>query len=294
MLNCLYRLVTPLFISDEIELSLSEEEFETAYEIAKNQYQRGPEVHFACALLQHYVCSMKANHPEDAVKARDELFEIIHTKTNTTGIEALDYAGWNQEEDNFFEAFIFYQVALELIQNNAGDEVEEKVSLLERCCKGSFEIICKLAKDDSIPNQLIKSYMIPFMKKTVALFDRLELENQAFLIQCCCLHYTEQCELAVEDYESRESTLNKVLEVFREKLGPNPERYHLYGNLLNNLGNNILLQNNEGGQAAKIFAKAIVAMKQAEDYDSADKKTEDLKKAELGMQTARTLQRAHK
>jgi len=131
--------------------------------------------------------------------------------------------------------------------------------------------------------------MIPFMKKIVACFERLEGKNEQFLYaHCWCLHCTEQCELAVQDYESCENTLNKAVDLLRSKLGPNPEKYYLYGCLLHNLGNNYLLQNKPGGEASRLFTKAIIALEKAEDYDSEEKKKEIVKKSELALKIARS------
>ena len=272
---------------DAIEYYVTRKDFNTAFDIATSQRERGPTIFFARAMVQNYVCSMHANKPEIAVGIREELIQLLNSNAETNGVDAEHYGNWCRKNGKLFEAFLFYQIALEF-HRNGNDTLETVISSLFCCCSGTSEIINKLVKDSSTSNQLIESYMISFMRKIVAhIGNHAAAENESYSYkQCICLHYIEQCELEVKDYVSRENTLNEELDLFHSKLGPNPEKHNLYGGCLNNLGHNYLLQN-KVKEAAKCFARAIVAKQKAEDYDTKEEKQKDVEISELGLEAAR-------
>ena len=234
---------------------------------------------------------MHTNRPDKAVQLKEEFFDLLE-EINVEPTPRMVEVNANKclAKKNLFEAFLMFQLTLKRCENEVN--APDVINILHRCCGKTGKIVTGLLEKGAVSNQLIKNYVIPFMKKLIARLKQFEYydKKEVAFVQAVCMHYLEQCEFQVGDLDGREEALKEAMAVMEKQMGlREAQKRHIYGGCLNNLRQTYLLKQ-KPKEAAKMFTQAIAAKQKAEDYDTEKEKAEDVAKSEMALELSRQQQ----
>ena len=254
--------------------------FFEAYGMLERQYKLGPELHFAPVLVNYYASLMQTDEGERADKIRDELIAVLEEKFGDSSDEIGKYATHLRLQSKYFEAILFYQIALHFAGKfteklvDAGDTVQECAGGLSLCIIQLFE------KKPGLKN-LLKNHVVVWFEKAVSLVEKSTIgEVLTTLIQSNILGISGKCRVLIREVEDAKVALKEAIRKLEDNPKIKEEDFGMYAEQLAMLGCACHATSNTAG-AVENLTKAIDANKKGKDAETWKKRSEIRKYEEL-------------
>lgn len=263
---------------DQSSTYLRQEKFDEAYGLLKYQYEQGSKLNFVSVLVKYYVVLFHVDQAERTDQVREELIEIFQEKFGDSCEEVLKYAVHLVEKKKYFEAVLFFQIFLTFFSKDKKVNPLKSIGYLEKCGKNLEECVRQLI-ENSVPRKIIRNHVLPWMKKLPDLalrFSRYGKTTSA-LIQAHHLGKTGNMQLLSFDFEGCEESNKAAVKIMEKNMKTPAKSHSLYGECLGNIGMSYYLRKRPV-DAKQMFAKALVAVKEAEDFSTMMEKISTIKK----------------
>ncbi|CAK8689380.1 uncharacterized protein LOC143460850 [Clavelina lepadiformis] len=265
---------------------MEEGKHEEAYGLLKKQYKLGASVYFVRVLIKYFTTLITTDRDNKCQQIISELKSKIRDELEIPPDDLIRYAKQLQVKKEYFSAFLFFQLGASLLKNEI--DIANVVNGMQTCALGCKLIVMALVNQNLASRALIKRQFIPQMlemRRHLKVVHGVD-KKQLCLVEANCLHHIEIFQGLVGDHNASEASINEAVNLMRETLGSDAEKFEIFSTHLNNLGG-AYLRKNRPQDAARILSQAIAAMRKA-DFSTEAERISDIAKAENMLQRARS------